>query len=112
MPIRQYAKKHGLSADSIAEVFSESHDQDISPDDEADITELDDFRESVYANAIADLQDAWDLLEGARESVRDAESNVRRAVQEALEDGMPATRVGKTLGVSRARVYQIRDGKR
>ena len=112
MPIREYAKKHRLSADTIAEVFSDRLDKDVSPDDAAEITELDDFREMVYTNAIAELDDAWDLLQGAREGLSDAEANMRRAVQEALEDGVPAARVAQVLGVSRARVYQIRDGKR
>ncbi|WP_372493298.1 helix-turn-helix domain-containing protein [Gordonia alkaliphila] len=35
----------------------------------------------------------------------------RRAVVSALAAGVPATRVAAALGVSRYRVYQIRDGK-
>lgn len=112
MPIRKYADRHGLSADSIAESFSEEHEANIGPDDEAEITELDDFREMVYANAIAELQDAAGRVDDARDDLRAAEANLREEVAAALSDGLPAARVAQVLGVSRARVYQIRDGKR
>ncbi len=112
MPIRKYAERHGLSADSIAESLSDERGADIGPDDEAVIADLDDFRESVYASAIAELQDAAEGVDDARDDLDAAERNLRRSVQEALEDGLPATRVAQVLGVSRARVYQIRDGKR
>lgn len=111
-PIRQYAKKHGLSADSIADALSEGREAVVWPDDYAEVTDLDDFREAVYANAIAELQDAAEGVDDARDDLDHAEKNLRRSVQEALEDGLPATRVAQVLGVSRARVYQIRDGKR
>lgn len=112
MPIRDYAKKHGLSADSIAEVLSERHEAPVAADDPVEITELDDLREMVYANAIDELKDAAEGVDDARDDLDAAEKNLRRSVQEALEDGVPATRVAQVLGVSRARVYQLRDGKR
>ena len=112
MVIRQYAEKHGLSADSIAEAFSEREDRDIGPDDAAAIVELDDFREMVYASAIAEIQDAAERVDDAADDLRSATDGLRRTVQEALEDGLPAARLAQVLGVSRARVYQIRDGKR
>lgn len=111
-PISEYAKRHGLSAEDIAEVFSERFETRIEPDDAAEITELDDYRETVYAAAVEDLVDASEGLGAAREDLRAAEANLRRSVQEALGDGLPAVRVAQVLGVSRARVYQIRDGKR
>lgn len=112
MPIREYAKKHGLSADSIAETFSEQLEQDLTADDAVEITELDDFREMVFGAAIDELRDAAEGVADATEDLRNANNNLRRSVQEALEDGLPAARVAQVLGVSRARVYQIRDGKR
>lgn len=56
--------------------------------------------------------------EGALEAVREADESIetskkqlQRAVAEALAAGVPATRIAKQLGVSRSRVYQIKDGK-
>lgn len=56
--------------------------------------------------------------EAALEKVRTAESWMRnsklqlqKAVADALAAGVPATRIAAELGVSRSRVYQIKDGK-
>lgn len=48
----------------------------------------------------------------ARWRVRQAERAVQAAVRAALADGVPAPMVGAALGVTRARVYQLRDGRR
>jgi len=52
-------------------------------------------------------------LEAAREAVAEADAQQRDAVLQALSTGMVAVReVAAVLGVTRARVYQIRDGPR
>lgn len=51
-----------------------------------------------------------DLLAEAR--AVDAEPRLPEAVRTALARGMSATEVAEVLGVSRSRVYQLRDGKR
>ncbi|WP_280410510.1 helix-turn-helix domain-containing protein [Nocardia asiatica] len=43
--------------------------------------------------------------------IENSKKQLQHAVAEALAAGVPATRVAKELGVSRSRVYQIRDGK-
>lgn len=48
----------------------------------------------------------------ARWRTRAAEVAVQERVREALEAGIAATRVGTALGVTRGRVYQLRDGRR
>lgn len=51
-------------------------------------------------------------LAEARESVARKEIEVAEAVRNALAEGAPAVKVAEAAGISRARVYQIRDGKR
>lgn len=48
----------------------------------------------------------------ARESVARKEQEVAEAVRGALAEGASATELAKAVGISRARVYQIRDGRR
>jgi len=55
---------------------------------------------------------AQDRLIESREAVTVAEGKLQAAVQDALEAGVSAVDLAARLGVSRARVYQIRDGRR
>jgi hypothetical protein len=41
-----------------------------------------------------------------------ADVELRRLIREGLELGIPAVQLAKAAGVTRARVYQIRDGRR
>lgn len=41
-----------------------------------------------------------------------AEDEFASAIRIALHNGLPATEIAELAGISRARVYQIRDGKR
>lgn len=66
-----------------------------------------DDREDLLAVEAAALK-----VDGARERLSDAERELRDAVVAALAEGTRATDVADVLGVSRARVYQIRDGRR
>lgn len=112
LTIRQYAAAHKLDPDVFTVTLSESHDRDVSADDEATIAELDQIREDIDEMAVDDLVDARDRLADAREDVKAAEADLQRAVRDALADGVKAPRIAEVLGVSRARVYQLRDGKR
>lgn len=51
-------------------------------------------------------------LQEAREAVARKEDDVAEAVRAALAEGATASDVAKAVGLSRARVYQIRDGRR
>jgi hypothetical protein len=41
-----------------------------------------------------------------------ADAELRRLIREGFELGIPAVQLAKAAGVTRARVYQIRDGRR
>ncbi len=41
-----------------------------------------------------------------------AEDELASAIRIALRSGVPATEIAELAGISRARVYQIRDGRR
>lgn len=48
----------------------------------------------------------------ATETIAQIDKEIRARVTDALSAGMSAVEVGKNLGVSRARVYQIKNGTR
>jgi DNA-binding CsgD family transcriptional regulator len=58
------------------------------------------------------VEQARDALAAARVQLASAETDLQRAVATTLATGVPATTVAEILGVTRARVYQIRDGRR
>lgn len=58
------------------------------------------------------LHASYKEVQAARRLVTEAETRQRVAVKTALEHGVSAVEVAEHLGVSRARVYQIRDGRR
>lgn len=58
------------------------------------------------------VRDSREALEWATQTVTEAVTEQRAAVQAALESGVSAVDVAEVLGVTRARVYQIRDGRR
>jgi hypothetical protein len=41
-----------------------------------------------------------------------ADAELRRLIREGFKRGIPAVQLAKAAGVTRARVYQIRDGRR
>jgi len=51
-------------------------------------------------------------LAAARRREQDAETKLRDAIQGALAEGHGATAIAAATGLSRARIYQIRDGRR
>lgn len=95
------------------------YDENISLDDFREIIEGVDLDEIVsrhdqaateaatkaIASALATRTEAAQQLDNADEAVADA-------VRAALKLGVPAVAVADQLGVTRARVYQIRDGRR
>jgi hypothetical protein len=68
-------------------------------------------RENEEAHAEI-LAEAAGGLRFARQAVKDAEAELSRAVKGALKAGVAATTVAQAAGISRERVYQIRDGRR
>lgn len=59
-----------------------------------------------------DLQAAQSAVEQSEAALAAARVGLTATVQRALAQGMRAVEVGEALGVSRARVYQLRDGRR
>lgn len=116
LSIRQYALAHKLDPNVIAEIADEMlADQAAQPvtiNTLLPVPELDSLAETIDDTATEDLKDALEGVEAAREDLTTAEANLRRSVREALADGVQAVRVAEVLGVSRARVYQLRDGRR
>lgn len=110
--VKDYAAACGIPVALFTELLSERLDERVTPARVVDVRILDDARETIIETATEDLVDVRDALADARDDVRAAEADLRRSVQQALKEGMPATGVAQVLGVSRARVYQIRDGKR
>lgn len=58
------------------------------------------------------IEQATDLLTAHRAATEQAERDWRKAITDALAAGESATVVAEAAGISRARVYQLRDGKR
>jgi DNA-directed RNA polymerase specialized sigma subunit len=56
--------------------------------------------------------DIFDRLRAARALRKVADAQVRAIVNEAFESGHTWQEIAECLGVSRARVYQIRNGTR
>lgn len=114
MTIRQYARAHSLPVTPLVAFLGYDEDgreRQVDEDTPFDYTVIADAHDSIDQAAVAELVEARDDLDDARQEVKRCEEGLRDAVREALED-LPATRVAEVLGVSRARVYQIRDAAR
>lgn len=116
LTIRQYATAHHLPLSGLVgmaeERAAEGAGGAVSADAEMTVAELDEMAAFIDEVGADDLRDAMEGVQYARRELADTESALRDSVREALKEGMAATRVAEVLGVSRARVYQLRDGKR
>lgn len=64
------------------------------------------------AQALEDVEHAkYDVL-AARDNVTIAEGALADTIRFVLSEGVPVTAVAQAAGLSRERVYQIRDGRR
>lgn len=61
---------------------------------------------------LADVHEATDVLTKLREATEAAEREWRKAIRRALAAGVPVADLADTAGVTRARIYQIRDDRR
>lgn len=59
-----------------------------------------------------DLQEKAQAVEEARDMLKHAESERDKAIRAALDSGCEVKDIVPVTGVSRARIYQIRDGRR
>ncbi len=60
--------------------------------------------------AQAAVAEAWERLEAARAAVQDAQKDVQEALLAAFGAGLSGRQLAQALGVTPARVYQIRRG--
>lgn len=67
------------------------------------------YSATEHENALALLTSQ---LASARDGAGDVEAMRDRAVRRALQDGIAVKTITDLTGLSRARVYQIRDGRR
>jgi hypothetical protein len=61
---------------------------------------------------LALIRRAAKVRERRRDALDTADVELRHLIREGLELGIPAVQLAKAAGVTRARVYQIRDGRR
>ena len=59
-----------------------------------------------------EVEAAAGLLRHYRGVVKATEDDLARKIREAMAAGVSATSLAQAAGISRARVYQIKDGKR
>jgi hypothetical protein len=58
------------------------------------------------------LRQSTEDVTAARQAAADEDTAWRYMIRAALADGVPVVEVAELTGISRARVYQIRDGRR
>jgi hypothetical protein len=104
---RQYAAKHRIPLTRL-----DSEEDGEGPDDLVTEASLRRREADMDAMDAADLSDAMGAVTYHEEELRAAKAGLTEAVRYALGEGYSATKAAKVLGVSRARVYQLRDGKR
>lgn len=97
----------------------EDYDEDFTLDvvasvaNEIDLAEIVERHEKAAGrSALEAITEAVNARTAATEALDAAEEAVAEAVRAALNLEVPATKVADHLGVTRARIYQIRDGRR
>lgn len=66
----------------------------------------------LHADIAQEVAEVAHGLALTRQAVKDAEVELAEAIKDALSEGVGATQVARAAGISRERVYQIRDGRR
>lgn len=110
----------------VGDEFIGPHHSDDAYDEDA--ADLDSYREiidgidldgiikqhekDIEETLVAAITVVVNARNAAAQQLADSEEAVAEAVRLALKFGLPAVKVAEVLGVSRARVYQIRDGRR
>ena len=69
--------------------------------------------ERDYATTLSRAQEVWEAERAAAEAARaEADSKRQRVVVTALDAGISVGEIARAMGLSPARIYQIRDGRR
>ncbi|HET6910174.1 MAG TPA: hypothetical protein VFH54_12600 [Mycobacteriales bacterium] len=67
---------------------------------------------SYAGDVLAEIRETADDIRAARDEISRREKYLAEQVKEALNYGAGATAVARAAGLSRERIYQIRDGRR
>lgn len=95
----------GCVQDALTDWAADAERILLSPDEN-------DLGVSVAAQPVTTVQEATDKLAAARDALADADGRWRAAIRAALADGQRVVDIAEAAGISRERVYQIRDGRR
>lgn len=103
--------------DAYAEQLAELDHTTIG--DELTGEQADDIRRALAAqeavdtgDLLVDVYEATEVKRAAAETATDADREWRAAIRAALASGQRVADVADAAGISRERVYQIRDGRR
>lgn len=87
------------------------HDEPHTDQAACDAEEAD-LRRLCLQDAGADIADHRADIAHLREEIKAAEQDLANSVREAFEYGGSATKLARIAGLSRERIYQLRDGRR
>lgn len=109
--VAEFAAALDFPEQVLADFLAESDEQ---PDENGrlPVVVLSDAVGSIQTDLVDELVSARENVQAHRDQLRQAEGDLHRLVRESLTGGLTAADVSEALGVTRARVYQMRDGKR
>ncbi|HET6914885.1 MAG TPA: hypothetical protein VFH56_02230 [Acidimicrobiales bacterium] len=115
----ELAATHDLDETAAAESVALYAEQLDAPDGDLTNTDADHIRRALQAALAHDtgapvdaVYEATAELARLRNDVALAEQDWRAAIRAALADGQRVVDIAEAAGISRERVYQIRDGRR
>ena len=105
------AQPHEIAASlDLGAYYSET--AEVPADVEAQYREVLDLMQAQDEREPADLADATETYRAADDALAEARTDLYAAVRHALATGTSVAQVAAITGLSRERVYQIRDGRR
>jgi hypothetical protein len=109
--VAEFAAALDFPEQVLADFLAESDEQ---PDEDGrfPVVVLSDAVGSIQTDLLDELVAAHENVQAHSDYLRQAKHDLQRLVRESLTGGLSAADVSGALGVSRARVYQMRDGKR
>lgn len=69
-------------------------------------------RKDAARQVLEEIREHRENIKYLRQCVKDAEAEMARSIQEALTYSAGPTAIARAAGLSRERIYQIRDGRR
>lgn len=115
----ELAAAHDITGDAAAEAVTVYADQLGAAAGDLTAEDADHIRRALEAHLVHDVGTPLDAvadttreLQALRAATEDAEQAWRAAIRSALHAGQRVVDVAEAAGISRERVYQIRDGRR